>query len=158
MCIWSDPSTGATESCPPLLYTNIRTYVCMHACIQICEYVSVCIHVHTAESGLSDLRLCDIPFYPMCRVRTLHFINQQSTQHVGGWIALRHHAFASCAFYVLSCLTVQALAWSCCRKGRFRSKYPPLISSRNKLPSKNLYDVKCHFCDIFSFNIVFYLL
>jgi hypothetical protein len=32
----------------------------------------------TVESRLSDLRLSDIPFYPTCRVGTLHFINSHS--------------------------------------------------------------------------------
>jgi hypothetical protein len=32
----------------------------------------------TVESRLSDFRLSDIPFYPTCRVGTLHFINSHS--------------------------------------------------------------------------------
>jgi hypothetical protein len=34
--------------------------------------------LNTVESRLSDLRLSDIPFYPTCRVGTLHFINSRS--------------------------------------------------------------------------------
>jgi hypothetical protein len=33
---------------------------------------------NTVESRLSDLLLSDIPFYPTCRVGTLHFINSHS--------------------------------------------------------------------------------
>jgi hypothetical protein len=33
---------------------------------------------NTVESRLSDRRLSDIPFYPTCRVGTLHFVNSHS--------------------------------------------------------------------------------
>jgi hypothetical protein len=85
-------------------------------------------YTRTVESRLSDLRLPNIPFYPTCRVGTLHFINSHSEglnsiKTELAYAEQQREATATDIYCSGAGMTLPQ------RKGRrLRSKYPFLIS------------------------------